>query len=795
MDVLEGQIFCFSDVEVDTRLGCLRRAGGEQHLRQKSFQVLVYLLENRDRLVTKNELIDTIWRETAVTDGVLVQCIKEIRHTLGDDHNLPLYIKTVPKAGYRFIGKISELPESAVKLRAMDTVVQTEEVTRIEVEYEDEELLGAGVSHAPFAYQKAKNLLRTISIIVLLSAVGGFSLFYMSKYISGQQQASADIVLPSTPGKKSLAVMYFDNNSDNPELAWLREGLADMLITNLSRSPKLNILSRQQLQTLLERNGYENAGKLSFEIVSDLAKKSRAESFVAGSFASSGEAIRLDVKLYDTQTGDLKAVETSTIEKPDLIFAEIDRLALRLANKLDSMPFEHEDQAGLGLTMTANLEAYRYYSLAVNAAQSLHNKEAIDLLEKAVALDSQFAMAHARIGYIYAVTWGISDKAKPYLEKAFSLSDRLTEKDRLRIAAWYSIANLDYPNAIEFYRQIIMKYPTETESYLRLGNLLSGEEENEEAVKVFKQGLAIDSDASLLYNALGGLYSMLGRHDDAIAMHRQYVALAPNEPNAHDSLGLSYQWAGFYQQAIYEYRRAIALKPSFEVATIHLANAYFQTGQYRDAIELYKKYISISPSDFERARGYSAIAQVYRRLKKFNLANEAARQAIKKKDNYIGEVYLIAVEMGHKKGARQLEKKLFNGPSGSNRGRRILSRYKFYFRGILALEKNQTDEALAEMKKAVRHLPPTYDMDPLEDCLAQALLRLNRIDEAVAEYERILRLNPNYPLARFHVALALEKKGQNERARENYKLFLESWRDADTDIPEIIAARKSLSES
>ena len=52
-----------------------------------------------------------------------------------------------------------------------------------------------------------------------------------------------------------------------------------------------------------------------------------------------------------------------------------------------------------------------------------------------------------------------ADKAKPYLEKAFSLSDRLTEKDRLNIAAWYSIANLDYPNAIEFYRQIISKYP------------------------------------------------------------------------------------------------------------------------------------------------------------------------------------------------------------------------------------------------------------------------------------------------------------------------------------------------
>ena len=139
--------------------------------------------------------------------------------------------------------------------------------------------------------------------------------------------------------------------------------------------------------------------------------------------------------------------------------------------------------------MTDNLAAYRYYSLALEKAQAMHNEEAIALLEKAVALDPEFAMAHARIGYAYAVTGDDAEKARPHLEKAFQLSNRLTEKDRLYINAWYSIANLDYPGAIGPFRKIIARYPMEVEAYLRLGYLLRGEGQHEEAVRVLKQGL------------------------------------------------------------------------------------------------------------------------------------------------------------------------------------------------------------------------------------------------------------------------------------------------------------------
>jgi DNA-binding winged helix-turn-helix (wHTH) protein len=108
MNSAEKQIYRFADVEVNTSQNCLKRGDHEQHLRQKAFSVLVHLLEQRQRVVTKDELMETIWKDTAVTDDALVQCVKEIRRSIGDDSHHPRFIKTVPKSGYRFIGTIEE---------------------------------------------------------------------------------------------------------------------------------------------------------------------------------------------------------------------------------------------------------------------------------------------------------------------------------------------------------------------------------------------------------------------------------------------------------------------------------------------------------------------------------------------------------------------------------------------------------------------------------------------------------------------------------------------------------------
>src|SRR5438876_8683986 len=115
------RIYRLDGIEIDTSQVCLRRNGQELHLRQKTFQVLIYLLEKRERLVTKDELITQLWQGAAVTDNTLEQCLAEIRKVLGDDSRHPRFVKTVPRSGYRFIGSVEEgCPDQPAKFTSSD---------------------------------------------------------------------------------------------------------------------------------------------------------------------------------------------------------------------------------------------------------------------------------------------------------------------------------------------------------------------------------------------------------------------------------------------------------------------------------------------------------------------------------------------------------------------------------------------------------------------------------------------------------------------------------------------------
>lgn len=813
MKVLGKQVYRFADVEVDPAQGCLRRGGEELYLRQKSLRALLYLLAQRDRLVSKDELIKHVWEGNAVSDDALVQLIKGIRRTLGDDTHQPRFIKTIPKGGYRFIAPVEELFSDS-----LPAAVEIERHTSVEIEYEEEISEGDVASTAEQQEQERRlapapalvspSLRRFISASPLLTVIVAATLLVtvsLTAYVltRPQQQEQrpagqpADVTLPELPGKKTLAVMFFDNRSASPELDWLREGLTDMLITDFSRSQRLTVLSRGQLHLLLERAGHKPGEQIRLDAALDIARRSRAEVLVLGSFAQLDEKIRLEVQLHDAHTGGLLAAESLTADRAGQILDEIDLLSLKLVAHLGVTPAAGEQPArpGLADVMTNNLEAYRYYSLALEKTQGLQNAEAIALLEKAVALDPQFAMAHARIGYAYAITWNYTDKGKPYFERAFRLSDRLTEKDKLYITGWYAIANADFARAVETFRLIIANYPFEVEAYRRLGGMLQGERKHAEAISVLKQGLTVDPEAPGLYNVLGGVYSNLGQHDEAIAMHRRYVALAPDEPNAHDSLGLSYQWAGRYGEAVAEYERALALKPEFEVAVIHLGNTYFAMGRYGAAVKQYERYIQLAEYGDERARGYASLAHVYLKKKDLGRAERATRQIFESNDLRFWPELAIALERGPVSAVEKFKTRFPANAPHVNRGTPNALRDFYYWRGSLHLKLGHTPEALEDFREALRRLPLVWHIDDYEDCLAHAYLELGQLDEAINEYERILRLNPNYPLAHFHLGEAYERKGLRAQARVSYERFLQVWQDADADLPEVVAARERLAQA
>ncbi|HZS06075.1 MAG TPA: tetratricopeptide repeat protein [Blastocatellia bacterium] len=784
MQILDRPIYRVAGIEVDPARGSLRRDGEELALRQKSLQVLLYLLDRRGQLVTKEELIENVWGGAAVTPDALVQIIVELRRLLGDDSRQPRFIRTVPKAGYRFIGPVEEsLPHGAYEV---------EEITSVQVEF-TEEFHQPDQPAAPPALTTRRTWRRPPLVWLAVLGIGLVALTaLLAFHFSRRRPAAAEVALPHVPGRRAVAVLYFENQSGDRELDWLREGLADMLITNLSRSPRLTLLSRQQLAALLDHIGYRDAAQLRLEDGLEVGRRAQAEVLILGRFARLGHEVRIDVTLHEARTGQIEAAEALVVERPELILTEIDSLSLKLASHLGADFAGRDEERGLAAAMTDNLDAYRYYSLALEQTQMFQFDEAIALLEKAIALDPQFAMAYARVGYIYAAKVGSGEKALPYLEKAFRLSERLNERDKLFIVAWRAQADHDPARAGEIYRELLARYPLETEAWQQLNWMLQAQDRNEEALQAIRQGLVTDPEAKDIYNALGSVCMRLGRNEEALAAYQRYIQLTPNDPNAWDSLALFHQWLGQYDQALAAYGRALALNPESRIAIIHLGNLYFQQGRYRAAVGQYQRYLQIARDNNQRARSFNSIARVWLKQGDLQRAAAAIGQEVKYLPSSLWTSLTLALARDDQAAAQKLSETVFMPASYNHLRERGFLRIWNYQRGYLSLRQGRAEEALNHFREALRERPVEWDIDSYEDCLANAYLELGRTDEAVAEYERILRLNPNYPLAQYHLGQAYERKGERDRAQAAYERFLQIWKDADQDIPEVIAAKARI---
>lgn len=728
-------------VDIDVTANSVRRMDTDHVLRYQTFHVLLYLVEHHGRVVPKEELIAEIWRDAAVTDNALTQCITEIRKALGDDSRNPLYIRTISKVGYQFVAplefvRLHRPSDHAEASETPDPVPQPTLAPRIA---ETQAIRNDSSPHPRLDHKPRLVLLTALVIAIALLGWGAVRM-----YIKSQSGAA---VAPLT-AKRSLAVMYFENESGNPSYDWLRQGLTDMMITDMSRSGELQVLGREELASLANDGARTTP---SSDEAMKIAHAVRATDFLTGSFASMAGQFRIDIQLHDSASGQIIYADHSVVASSSNILSQVDVLAARLAG---AMALTSATKPNLAEATTKNLEAYQYYSLGVEKAQEFENAQALVLLKQAITLDPGFAMAYARIGYTYALVDFAPEEGQPYLKKALQLSAHLSQKDRLDINAWYAISEGDYAAALKTLTRITQLYPQDAEAYWRIARVLRSEEHPNQAVQMLQRGLSFAPNDKNLNNTLGFVLLSLHQYPEAIAAEQHYVELAPDEPNSHDSLGMAYQQSGDYPAALSEYGTALSINPQFEPSIIHMGDTYYQTQQYAKAVEQYQRYASVADTASARALGYGDMATAYLAMNRMTEAEHAAALEMKNNPNAVWNSLVIAMKQGDWKTEQRLEKALFRKIPTQERGSPGDQRTKFYYMGTIDLAKNQSRKALQEFRVALQHLPPSSGMDTYEDCLANAELQLGKYQDAAAEYKRILSLNPSYPFAKEHLAQA-----------------------------------------
>jgi TolB-like protein/DNA-binding winged helix-turn-helix (wHTH) protein len=259
-------LYRFGDYELDDRFFLLRRAGESIEIEPKVFDVLLYLLHHRDRLVSKDELLDNLWPGQVVSETALTRCIVAARKAVGDDGGKQQIIKTQHGRGYRFVAPLTTTPPAASRQYPVVSRTEQSEVQSpaskgqgLESALADETLLArcqtldAATPSVQRSWSSRSFVLGglglLVGLIVIVQYLSRPSLSTQSSVLV-TQEAKPPLPLPDKP---SIVVLPFVNMSEDPAQEYFSDGVTEELTSGLSRLSSLFVIDRHSAFTYKDK--------------------------------------------------------------------------------------------------------------------------------------------------------------------------------------------------------------------------------------------------------------------------------------------------------------------------------------------------------------------------------------------------------------------------------------------------------------------------------------------------------------------------------------------------------------
>jgi TolB-like protein/DNA-binding winged helix-turn-helix (wHTH) protein/Flp pilus assembly protein TadD len=565
-------ILRFDSFELDVRAGELRKRGVKLRLQGQPLQVLAALLSRPGDLVTREELRRQIW--TADTfidfDHSLHNAIARLREVLGDSAETPRYIETLPRRGYRFIGRVD-----GAEIQSLPAV-STQQAPSVE----------GSVSPTQ---TKSRRFLATAILTLLL--VAGFALWLA--HLSSRPTSAASRL-------NSIAVLPLANLSGDPSEEFFSDGMTDQLITDLAKVGSLRVISRTSVMQ------YKGTKK----DLPEIARELNVDAIVEGSVVRSGQRVRVTAQLLEARSDRHLWAETYDRDLGDVLKLQgevADSIAQQVRAELT--PQQQTQLRGNYAVNPAAYDAYLkghlYFTTEYTKPDSL--RKAQHLFEEAIQKDPNFALAYSGLGdtYIYLGFTGALPKetayrsAKEELAKAMALDDSIGETyDALGTLNWRFDWNWDA--ADRAFNRAIALAPSYSCAHEDRALLLAFLGRRAEALAEIAKVEQLDYGFSSA-STVSGTYYLLRDYPHLIEASKRALLLYPKDWSQHYYLGIGYEGTGNLQGAISEYQKAIEISDGAQDPAVALAHAYSAAGRKDEAerilreLERKSKGTAISP--------------------------------------------------------------------------------------------------------------------------------------------------------------------------------------------------------
>jgi serine/threonine protein kinase/lipopolysaccharide biosynthesis regulator YciM len=660
--------------------------------------------------------------------------------------------------------------------------------------------------------------------------------------------------VPILSDKPSLAVLYFENNTGDEDLDHWRKMLSDLLITDLSQSKYLRILSGDRLLKILSDMNRLEAKTFSADVLEEVASRGRVQHLLLGKYAKLGDVFRIDIQIQEAHTGEIVSSIRVEARGEAEVFRKVDELTRKIKTnfRLSEDELAADIDREVGKITTSNPEAFKYYIASEKFSKEGRYHESINLLEKAVAIDPEFAMAYRSMAWDYYGLFYRSQWRKN-LKKAMEMSDRISDRERYLIQGdFYLQSEINYYAAEDAYKKLLLLYPDDQNGNLNLGSmylvlekwdkakerfdvLIQNKDENvtpytsmadaymakglyDKAEEVLVHYLNEFSDNAVIRQWLATCYIVQKRYDLALSELERAFLVDPSNLLTHAIKGDIFRIQGNFDEAEEEFLKL--LNSEEEIAHYDgrawLTSLYLQQGKFESSREQIKFGIELGKKIGERGgeSGWN-LELAYRYLKTSN-PEEALKWSIKADKSAVewGCQYCHQKRALVYKGVSYLElDSLENSQNIADELKEITSkemneklmRYYYYLMGRIAQYSHNLSTAIDNFEKAVSLLPSQYSFMMINDHaffidpLAQAYYEAGELDKALETYNRIIHSTLGrlywgdiYAKSFFMLGKIHEEQGNIAKAIEHYEKFLTHWKDSDPGLPEVDDARKRL---